>query len=296
MEKVERNSFLIDIRNTSPDYTYILNYVTPGGARHAAYVESCDHNFINCLNSWGKIEPQPKISLHAEGHIFYRVFCTTFLVLSSSGPSSEHHGDCLGVFEYHLQLNDCPAYRQRHTVAGTQPYYLYRDEEGDWIVGPELGGTSCCLLNTTKNETVPRKNWLYAVDDDDDWVPDPKLNLSSSLPSVCGDINISLDGPAASAKPETEGEYRPTADWRAGHPVFSNGVTYLTVVPRCSKWQVTYSPESDVATLQSGSVSWCPASTRAALSFSDNQSLWQYSYNGLWHNGDIQVTCDSHLS
>ena len=47
--------------------------------------------------------------------------------------------------------------------------------------------------------------------------------------------------------------------------------------------------------LMSGCVTWCPASPRAALSHSDNQSSWAYRKN--WFDlreGDIRVTCDTH--
>ena len=73
------------------------------------------------------------------------------LVLSSSGPSAEYHGARLGVFEYLQQYNNIPAYRKRQTVAGTQPYFLYRDVSGDWCVGVELGGSYRYLLNTEQN-------------------------------------------------------------------------------------------------------------------------------------------------
>ena len=37
------------------------------------------------------------------------------VVLSSTGPSAEYRGECLGVFDYVQQYNNSPAYRQRHT-------------------------------------------------------------------------------------------------------------------------------------------------------------------------------------
>ena len=56
------------------------------------------------------------------------------IMLTSSGPSAEWQGSRLGVFEYlqqyagqllYCQYNNCPAYRQKHTIEGTEPYYLY---------------------------------------------------------------------------------------------------------------------------------------------------------------------------
>ena len=45
------------------------------------------------------------------------------LVLSSTGPSVEARGNLLGVFDYLQQYNNSPAYRQRHSVAGTMGVY-----------------------------------------------------------------------------------------------------------------------------------------------------------------------------
>ena len=75
-------------------------------------------------------------------------------MLSSTGPSAEYRGDRLGVFDYVQQYNNSPAYRQRHTVAGT-PCFLYREDHGDWRVGEKLDGSSRYLLNRTSSETVP---------------------------------------------------------------------------------------------------------------------------------------------
>ena len=72
------------------------------------------------------------------------------MVLTSTGPSAEYQGSCLGVFDYYKQWNKCPAYRQRHSVANTKPQYLYKSKRGDWCVGEELGGSTLGLLNKTK--------------------------------------------------------------------------------------------------------------------------------------------------
>ena len=248
VKKVEEEEFLKDIRSQEPGYTYILSYLIPSGGRHAVYVKSCDHNLINCLNSWGNLEPEPKIPLQTKGNIFYRVFCTTFIVLSSSGPSAEHQGGTLGVFEYLQQHNNSPAYRQRHTVADTQPRYLYRNYHGNWLVGEELGGSAGGLqsptvtpwwssvvfgglLNGTKSPTVPPDNWQYYAGSKGGWQSDAELTRSSYLPSVCETVQISLGGAAARAHPSAAGDFRATGDWSAGRPVFSNGLTYLCVRP-----------------------------------------------------------------
>ena len=222
-------------------------------------------------------------------------------MLSSTGPSAKWQGDSLGVFEYLQQHNQSPAYRQRHSVAGTQPCpcFLYR-EDGDWVVGPVLGGEDCELLNSTRSDSVPTNNWLY-VDYDEEWQSDPEITVTTSHPSVCGLISISLHGAAATAQPETGGEYRATGDWSAGRPVFSNGLRYLSVGPGWSQWYVTDTLDSSVrARLESACVTWCPASPRAAVSHSrrfhgnmKKQSSWKY-WNNIYDKGDIRVTCDTH--
>ena len=275
--------------SSQPGYTYILSYV-PGTGRHAVYVDSLDQKTrtLGCINSWGNIDPTPRVSLDNSGNILYRVFCTTFVVLTSTGPSAEWCGDRLGVFEYLQQHNNCPAYRQRHTVANTQPQYLYKSDVGAWCVGSVLGESSSLgLLNRTKSDTVPSTNWLYY--DGKDWSSDPMLTVSTSLPSVCPAIKISLHGAAARAQPWCGGEFRHAGDWSAGHPVYSNGHMYLCVGPGRTSWAVRPSPDSKDAGLQSGSVTWCPADDRAAINDRLNRSSWQYGDSG-WHDGDIRIT------
>ena len=215
------------------------------------------------------------------------------VVLSSTGPSAEYHGDCLGVFDYVQQYNNSPAYRQRHTVAGTQPKYLYKD--GYWRVGRELGGSTSYLKNTSRSGSVPSNNWQYYYGGK--WQSDPELTVTTSLPSVCGVIRISLHGAAATAQPETGGEYRPTGDWSAGRPVFSNGLTYLCVTPEYTVWMVKDTPDYDGdIRLESGCVTWCPASPRAAVCRRNNKKSWRYrnKTNTAWREGDIRLNCETH--
>jgi len=209
---------------------------------------------------------------------------TDSVILTSTGTSAEYQGDRLGVFDYLQQYNECPAYRQRHSVANTQPQYLYRNDYGYWCVSDKLGDSSCGLLNRT-SDTVPSINWLY-WNSKEGWSSDPELTVSTSLPSVCPVIKISLSGAAARAEPRAGGEYRPTGEWSAGHPVFFNGHRYLCVMPGRTVWSVGTSPHSTVSKLQSGSVTWCPTSPRAALNQRVNMSSWQYSDSGDWQDGE----------
>ena len=285
VEKVQKRDFVEDFTREKPHYTYILSYVV-GDARHAVFVEGYDDdettNMVNCLNSWGEKDPRPEIHLYRGGNILYRVFCRTFVVFSSKGPSAASVGDCLGVYEYLQEHNNCAAYRQRHSMANTEPRYLYKYDQ-DWLVGPELGGRSAGT------------NWLYA-DGTGTFPKDPKLTVNTSLPSVCSVITISLHGAAAERYPEAGGEYRPTGDWSYGHPVFSNGEQYLFGSP-CS-WSVGSSPDSEDASLWSPRVSWCPG---ALVIEGDVLTEWIFSYpvgdrdeDWAWSEGDMKMTCKTH--
>ena len=157
------------------------------------------------------------------------------------------------------------------------------------------GAWWCTKVSQEHNtcDSVPPNNWQYG---EGYWQSDPELTVTTSLPSVCEVIRISLDGAAATAQPQTGGEYRPMGAWRAGRPVFSNGFKYLCVrvMPGWDKWWVADSPESFRFRLGSGCVTWCPASPRAAVSHREKSNSWKYENDGDWREGDIQVTCDTH--
>jgi len=214
------------------------------------------------------------------------------VVLTSTGPSAEYRGCCLGVFDYIMQYNNSPAYRQRHSVANPQPQYLYRDEDGDWCVSYKLGSSLVSLLNRTKIDTVPSTNWLHAYGKDAygkarrGWSSDTELTISTSLSSISPVINISLQGETASENERAlQGEYKPTGEWSAGHPVYGRyGRFYLCVKAGRTSWSVSSSLDNTEVILQSGSVAWCPTSLR---------SSWQYWKYGEWHDGEIQVSQDN---
>jgi len=212
------------------------------------------------------------------------------LVLSSTGPAAERQSGSLGVFDYLKQYNNSPAYRQRHTAATVagEPLYLYRAEPGIWCVGPDLGGPSTGLANRTNSGSVPPDNWLCSTEYS--WQSDPTMSLATSLPSVCGMINITLLGAAAKA-PETEGKYSATGQWSAGRPVFSNGRTYLRVRPGANQWEVTDQVKKLTKSkiLSSSATTSCPASNRAGT-----WKYWDYwTFNG---NGNAQIwlSCTYH--
>ena len=157
--------------------------------------------------------------------------------------------------------------------------------------------STCALINETQSESVPGTAWMFYVGSPttDSKVPnlrmlgDPELTVSTSFPSVRPVIHISLRGVAARAQPKAGGEYRPTGDWSAGHPIFSNGDMYLCVV-YASAWTVRQIPNGvGPPVLQSRSVTWDPTSPRAARSLWLDVSSWQY-WNEGWKDGGIRVT------
>ena len=210
------------------------------------------------------------------------------MILTSTGPSAEWRGHSLGVFDYLQHFNKCPAYRQRHSVSKDIPRYLYRDDNGVWHIGTRLGSLTTFLLSSDYwNDSVPTTNWMFS--EKGSWSSDPELAVSTSLPSVCPVMKISLHGEAARAWPKAGGEYRPTGEWSAGHPIFSNGDMYLCVV-YASAWTVRQTPYgAGPPVLQSGSVTWDPTSPRAAQNQMLNVSSWQY-WNEGWKDGGIRVT------
>ena len=153
-----------------------------------------------------------------------------------------------------------------------------------------LGGSSGGFCNRTQSDSVSNTKWLYAdTAPRATWPSDPELTVSTSLPSVCPVISISPQGAATREQPRAGGEYRPTGEWSAGHPVFSNGDLYLCVSPEKTSGSVSSSPDSEYAELLSGSVTWCPISPRAAVSHRNNWSSCEY-YDSGWHDGHIRVT------
>ena len=101
-----------------------------------------------------------------------------------------------------------------------------------------------------------------------------------------------MESTAARAWPETGGEYRPTGEWSAGHPVFSNGDLYLCVVPgENNRWSVRDSPDSEDVKLRR-ILTWHPPPPGADRNKLYFQFSWQYSDSVDWLKGDIRVNPD----
>ena len=129
------------------------------------------------------------------------------------------------------------------------------------------------------------------------------MKISTVLPMVCQAVKIILPRQSfwwdlrslvTGSNEYNDLRYRATGDWSAGHPVFSNGKTYLCVRPRQSVWGVRDSPDMDGARMISGCITWCPASTRAAESNRFyKQESWLFFENNQWKDRqDIRIVCD----
>ena len=209
VEKVEKDSFLRDISRAEPQNTYVLSYKTPEGLRHAVYVESYSENHVHCLNSWGNIERTPRIGIEKIGNIFYRVFCTTYIVLSSS---VQKIGRQMGVFEYLKNHNNSPAYRQKPTVdTGKRVYYLYKHYSGVWCVGKELDGSTVSLRNGARSDSVPTSNWIRrSAGNGLQTLPELKLSTCLSPVYDIKTVEEAETDLSAGLWPDATGEYRAT--------------------------------------------------------------------------------------
>ena len=94
------------------------------------------------------------------------------------------------------------------------------------------------------------------------------------------------------------GWFKPTSNFSSGRPVFINIMKqqYLHVYPGNTGWTVGKNIDVDLAGLRSGSApDMHPASVRSGFGTWLNVTSWQYYWHdGGWHNGNIQVTCDTH--
>ena len=51
------------------------------------------------------------------------------ILVSSDGNTADFQGDKIGLYELmSVKHNNAPAYRQLHNVTGTQPHYIYKND------------------------------------------------------------------------------------------------------------------------------------------------------------------------
>ena len=76
-------------------------------------------------------------------------------MLTSDGVSADDQGDKMGLYQLmEKQYNNASAYKQLHNVTGTQGFFIYLADDGDWYIGSELGGRRGRGLRNTKSVQV----------------------------------------------------------------------------------------------------------------------------------------------
>ena len=219
-------------------------------------------------------------------------------MLSSTGPTAEHQGARLGIYQEKGVYNGSKYYEQVHTLnTASKGEFVFRDKDGPWKISDTLGGGAFGTQNLNTTDTLPLEGWQYC--DGNKWHDDPNFRVSSVLPSPCGHITISASGEAASKQASCVGVYQPTAMYSAGRRVFkhTSRERYLLVPPGMVIWFVTDNPENPdpiTALMVSGcSPSQCPADSRARTSSRVGWTSWRCRDDS-WKHGDIQVKCSVH--
>jgi hypothetical protein len=210
------------------------------------------------------------------------------LVVSSTGPTCEYMGQCLG--QYGLISDN--TYKQENSRGGGD-LFIYKAAE-TWFVSDTIGKYGGSLKNSTNSESVPVTGWQYA-DGTGTWPSDPDLTISAPALSPCSAITILATGAAARAQPGYLGVFSETQEWSAGRKVFLNTDTGKYLLTACGKttWQVQATLDKDACGIQSASGTICPATARAGHSQRFKWNSWIY-YDKEWKEGEIEVTCATH--
>ena len=54
--------------------------------------------------------------------------------MTSDGDSPEYQGAMMGLYKLMSRFHhNAPAYKQVHTIPGTQPNYIYKTLSGNWL-------------------------------------------------------------------------------------------------------------------------------------------------------------------
>ena len=219
---------------------------------------------------------------------------------TGTGVAADKWGSTMGLYKRtSVKVNNAPAYQQLHDFHGTDTYFMYKYEDGDWQIGDELGGYSGILgvglYNTNSSPAPPMSGWQYW--NGDEWILDPELTakpISDASAFLCPVINIKASGIAAEEWSVIMGQFTITSQFSSGHPVYTNTRGYkLRVHPEFSVWGVGDSVESGADGIHSGGAgSLCPASARSRYNNLHNYDSWQYVDDAFeWQDGDIEVTC-----
>ena len=193
--------------------------------------------------------------------------------------------------------NSAPAYRQVHNVSATEPDYIFRISNGDWVAGKELGDSrNAGLGNSNKSPAPPRSGWKYW--DTNEWRSDPYLSIvtiSDTSTRICPVIDIQATGAAAREVSDYLGQFSITTQFSTGRPMWRNNRgKYLRVHPDSTAWGVVDNVETNFARIRSGAAGGlCPASSRSRYHKRFNYNSWQYWDGDEWREGDITVTCNN---
>ena len=226
---------------------------------------------------------------------------STYLFVTSSGPTAEWQGFMLGVYKKGGTHNGCPYYKQLDTERRDgEEHVIYRSKrkegEKEWTFGRGLDGMFNIKNDVSKTDSVPLTGWTCFVEDK--FRDDPYLRISPDQPTACGEITISASGDAAAYQQWCVGVYTPTQRFSAGRQVFKHKAyeLYLLVPLDVVTWSVQDSVEMKGGRMQSGCApSLCPADPRARTSERVGYTSWIYGwYNGEARHGDITVKCSVH--
>jgi len=151
------------------------------------------------------------------------------------------------------------------------------------------------------DQLVPPVNgWQFWDYHDDKWSSDTTLECSRDLSEPCKEIVVELGGEAKKKLPLYEGSYLPVEGTIIrGRPLLKHASSnlYLRVsTDFTTTWAISDTIDEIGAMIVSGSSGGlCPACPSNAFSRRFGRTSWQWGDDVRWHNGDIVVTCVTHL-
>ena len=162
------------------------------------------------------------------------------------------------------------------------------------------------------NQLVPPVNgWEFWVDNDK-WISDPTLEVSSELSEPCREVIIELGGAAKEERPECEGSYLPVKGTVVrGRQVVLKAqliinILYFQLLQNASskqylqfggsRWEILSIINEERIVFSASAGSLCPAHPSNAVNSRQQVTGWRYKRrnNRKWQNGEINVKCLTH--